>query len=376
MTEHYLDNSATTRVSEGACNKILKLLRETYANPSSLHQKGFEAERELEHSREIIANSLGADISEIYFTSGGTEANNLSILGTARALRKRGNRIITTAYEHSSVYESAEHLRSQGFDVVILAPDKEGRISDTELFSALNDKTILVSVMYVNNEIGSINPVEKFAPLIKKVAPDALFHIDAVQAFGKLPIKVSKLKCDLLTISAHKIHGPKGVGALYVKKGTRILPLHFGGKQEKKLRPGTEALPLIAGFSEAVQELDITKNYDKVKELSLYLKEKLNEIEGIHINSPEDALPYIVNFSTSVIRSETMLHHLAAREVYVSSGSACSKGAKSHVLSALGLSDDLIDTAIRVSFSKHSTKEDCDALIDGVTEGINTLAKR
>lgn len=376
MTEHYLDNSATTRVSEGACNKILELLRETYANPSSLHQKGFEAERELEHSREIIANSIGADPSEICFTSGGTEANNLAILGTARALRKRGNRIITTAYEHSSVYESAEHLRSQGFDVVILTPDKEGRISDTELFSALNDKTILVSVMYVNNEIGSINPVEKFAPLIKKVAPDALFHIDAVQAFGKLPIKVSKLKCDLLTISAHKIHGPKGVGALYVKKGTRILPLHFGGKQEKKLRPGTEALPLIAGFSEAVSELDITKNYDKVKELSLYLKEKLSAVEGIHINSPEDALPYIVNFSTSVIRSETMLHHLAARKVYVSSGSACSKGAKSHVLSALGLCDDLIDTAIRVSFSKHSTKEDCDALIDGVTEGINTLAKR
>ncbi len=376
MTEHYLDNSATTKVSDGACEKILELLKVNFANPSSLHSKGFEASKELEASREVIAEALGANAEEIIFTSGGTEANNLAVLGAAEALKKRGNRIITTAYEHSSVYEAAEHLRSQGFDVVILTPDSKGQISDTELFEALSDKTILVSVMYVNNEVGSINPVERFSTLIKKKAPNALFHVDAVQAFGKIPFKVSKIKCDLLTISAHKIHGPKGAGALYIRKGARILPKAFGGKQEKKLRPGTEALPLIAGFSKAVSELCINENYEKVSELSGYLREKLSEIEGVVINSTEDALPYIVNFSTSVIRSETMLHFLAGRGVYVSSGSACSKGAKSHVLSSLGLSDTLLDTAIRVSFSKHNTKDDCDALIEGVREGINTLAKR
>ena len=376
MTEHYLDNSATTKVSDGACEKILELLKVNFANPSSLHSKGFEASKELEASREVIAEALGANAEEIIFTSGGTEANNLAVLGAAEALKKRGNRIITTAYEHSSVYEAAEHLRSQGFDVVILTPDSKGQISDTELFEALSDKTILVSIMYVNNEVGSINPVERFSTLIKKKAPNALFHVDAVQAFGKIPFKVSKIKCDLLTISAHKIHGPKGVGALYIRKGARILPKAFGGKQEKKLRPGTEALPLIAGFSVAVSELRINENYEKVSELSGYLREKLSEIEGVVINSTEDALPYIVNFSTSVIRSETMLHFLAGRGVYVSSGSACSKGAKSHVLSSLGLSDTLLDTAIRVSFSKHNTKDDCDALIEGVREGINTLAKR
>lgn len=376
MTEHYLDNSATTQVSSGVCDKILELLKDKYGNPSSLHSKGFEAERELEHARAVIAESLGAQKEEILFTSGGTEANNLAVLGGAEALRKRGNRIITTAYEHSSVYESAEHLRTQGFDVVILTPNSEGQITEEALFDVLDDKTILVSVMYVNNEVGSINPVERFSSLIKKKSPNALFHIDAVQAFGKIPFKVSKIKCDLLTVSAHKIHGPKGVGALFIRKGVRILPRLFGGKQERKLRPGTESLPLIAGFAQAAEELKVQESYDKISELSKYLREQLSSIEGVTINSPENALPYIVNFSTSVIRSETMLHFLAGRGVYVSSGSACSKGAKSHVLEALGLCDARIDTAIRVSFSKHSTKDDCDALTEGVKEGINTLAKR
>ncbi|MGN0452396.1 MAG: cysteine desulfurase family protein [Ruminococcus sp.] len=375
MTEHYLDNSATTRVSEASAEKAFELMRDNYANPSSLHSLGFSAQKELESARETLAESLGCDLSEVFFTSGGTEANNLSILGAVSAHKRNGNKIITTAYEHSSAHDSVRELQKEGFELVFLKPDSKGHINIDEIEENIDNKTVLVSVMYINNEVGAINPISEIAKIIKAKKSPALLHTDAVQAFGKIPLKASKLGADLISVSGHKLHAPKGVGALYIKKGIRILPRTFGGKQEKKIRPGTEALPLIGAFATAVKEFDISANLEKVTKLNGYLSKKLSEIDGVVINSPSDALPYILNFSYPGIRSETMLHHLSERGVYVSSGSACSKGGKSHVLEAMGLSDDIIDSAVRVSFSKHSTEEDCDALVKGLLEGINSLAR-
>ncbi|MBQ9742256.1 MAG: cysteine desulfurase [Ruminococcus sp.] len=376
MTEHYLDNSATTRVSQGAADKAIELMRECYANPSSLHSMGFSASKELEHARDTIAKALGADSSEIYFTSGGTEANNLAILGCAHAHKRRGNRIVTTATEHSSVYETMLHLRDEGFEVIFVSPDITGGVSAQDVISQIDEKTILVSVMYINNETGATNPITEIAAAIKRRGLSTLLHTDAVQAFGKVDFKVARLGAHLVSISGHKIHAPKGVGALYVKKGVRILPHTFGGKQEKKLRPGTESLPLIGAFGVAAEELDIQQSRDNAQTLRSYLLDKLSLIPQVKVNSPSQGSPFILNFSVDGIRSETMLHHLAAQGVYVSSGSACSKGAKSHVLSAMNLPDNLADSAIRVSFSKHSTHEDCDALLEGIRSGIENLAKR
>lgn len=376
MAEHYLDNSATTRVSEAAAKKAYDIMTTEYANPSSLHSFGFSAAKELESAREKVAKALGADSSEIVFTSGGTEANNLAILGTVEALKRRGNKIITTATEHSSVYDTMQKLSKDGFDVIFIKPDESGNINPAEVINSADEKTILVSIMLTNNETGANYPVKEIFTQIKRRFPQTILHTDAVQAFGKCEIKATKLSCDLLTVSGHKIHAPKGVGALFVKKGVRLIPRTFGGSQERKLRTGTESMPLICAFGTACEEIDTYKNTQIAKELNTYLREKLSAMEGIKINSPEDASPFVLNFSVLGIRSETMLHHLASKGVYVSSGSACSKGAKSHVLSSMGLSDDIIDSAIRVSFSKHNTLSDCDALTSALTDGMNTLAKR
>ncbi len=376
MTEHYLDNSATTCVSEAAAQKALELMRVNYANPSSLHSMGFTASKELENARETVAKAIGADSTEVYFTSGGTEANNLAIMGAVNARKRAGNKIITSAFEHSSVHETMLELQKEGFEVVFITPDNKGCINAQDVIDAVDSKTILVSIMFINNETGAINPIREIAVGAKRKNPNVIVHTDAVQAFGKTEVKASKLFVDLLTLSGHKVHAPKGVGALYVKKGVRILPKAFGGKQEKKLRPGTEALPLIGALGVAIQELDIAKSTETVKELKAYLIEKLSSIEDITINSPENSTPYILNFSVKGIRSETMLHHLASQGVYVSSGSACSKGGKSHVLSALGLEDNTADSAIRVSFSKQNKLPDCDALIAGIKDGIENLARR
>lgn len=376
MTEHYLDNSATTRVSEAAAQKAVELMRTSYANPSSLHFLGFAASKELENARQITAKAVGADSAEVYFTSGGTEANNLAVLGAVNAHKRAGNKIITTAFEHSSIHETMLELQKNGFEVVFIKPDRTGCINAQEVIDAVDSKTILVSTMFINNETGAVTPIRDIAVGAKRKNPKVLVHTDAVQAFGKTEVKVSRLGVDLLTISGHKIHAPKGVGALYIKKGIRILPRTYGGKQEKKIRPGTEALPLIGALGVAIQELDIASSAETAKALKLYLTEKLSAVEDIVINSPENSSPYILNFSVKGIRSETMLHHLASKGVYVSSGSACSKGGKSHVLEALGLDDNIIDSAIRVSFSKHNTLDDCDALVDGLINGIENLARR
>lgn len=376
MTEHYLDNSATTKVSEKAAEKAMEIMTTEYANPSSLHSFGFRAAKELEKAREQIAKALGAESSEIYFTSGGTEANNLAILGAVQAHRRRGNRIVTTATEHSSVYETMLNLSKEGFEIIFIKPDKEGHICSDEVIEAVTDKTILVSIMLINNETGAINPVRDIFSAIKRKNPEVILHTDCVQALGKTEIKVKKLFCDLASVSGHKVHAPKGVGALYIRKGVRIIPRTFGGEQEKKIRTGTESMPLICAFGTACSEIDVVNNQGNAENLNSYLRKKLSAIPEVIINSPIDSSPFVLNFSAKGIRSETMLHHLAASGVYVSSGSACSKGAKSHVLASMGLADDIIDSAIRVSFSKYNNTSDCEALIAALTEGINSLAKR
>ena len=374
--KHYLDNSATTQVSNTAAQKALDIMCNIYGNPSSLHTMGIEAEKELETARSIIAKTIGCECDELFFTSGGTEANNTAILGTVKALKRRGNKIVTSAIEHSSIMESMAYLENEGFQVTYLTPDENGVIPMDKIKEAVDDKTILVSVMMANNEVGSINDIAKIRKIVTAKKSPALIHTDAVQAFGKLNIKVKKLDVDLMTISSHKIHGPKGVGALYIKKGKRILPIHFGGEQEKKIRPGTEALPLIGAFGVAVSELEIDKNYQLVQELNDYAKSKLSSIDSVTLNSKDNALPYILNISVKGIRSETMLHHLAQNNVYVSSGSACAKGKPSHVLSAMGVSRDSADSALRISFSKLNTKDDIDALVEHIIEGIDNLAKK
>lgn len=372
--ELYLDNSATTRVSPTVADKICNMMTENYGNPSSLHSKGLQAQHSVEEARNIISNALGVSANEIYFTSGGTEANNLAMIGTALCKRKTGNKIVTSAIEHSSIMDSCKYLESLGFEVVYLPAQENGAVSVESLENAIDENTILISLMYVNNETGAIQPVEKIPRIIKRKNSPAVFHIDAVQAFGKLPMKNTKLKADMISVTAHKIYGPKGVGALYIKKGVRVTPRQFGGEQQSKIRPGTESAPLIVGFGQAVNEIDYTKN-DRVKEVNAYLKEKLGELDGVVINSPENALEYIVNFSVVGIRSETMLHFLAEKNIYVSSGSACSKGKPSYVLTAMGLDKKLADSAIRVSFSHDNTKEDIDRLVETINDGINSLVR-
>lgn len=376
LKEVYLDNSATTKVCDEAAKKVLELMVEKYGNPSSLHQKGFEAEQEIQKARAALANALSCEEREIIFTSGGTEANNLAIFGAAAALRRRGGRIVTTAIEHSSVLESCRQLEKEGFEVVYLTPRGDGTVSEEQLRNAVTADTILVSVMKINNETGAILPVECIKRIVTAKKAPALVHVDAVQAFGKLSVKPQRMGADLLTLSAHKIHGPKGVGALYLQKNARILPRAFGGEQERKLRPGTESAALIAGFGAAVEALpDLAAEYEEIRALNTYLREKLRGLDGVVINSDENALPYLLNFSVPGVRSETMLHHLAADRVFVSSGSACAKGRQSHVLAAMGLEPKRVVSAIRVSFGRYNTKDDVDALLSSLQTGINSLAR-
>ena len=376
MEEIYLDNSATTRVCEKSAELVLELMTQCYGNPSSLHKKGLEAQREVAHARQAVAVSLGAQPREIIFTSGGTEANNLAVLGGAAAGRRRGKRIVTTAIEHPSVLEPMRQLEKEGFEVVFLTPDADGRVPEEAVLKAVTGDTILISVMAVNNELGSIQPIEVLKKAVKRAGAPALVHVDGVQAYGKLPLRPEKLGIDLLTVSGHKIHGPKGVGALYVSKNARILPRTFGGGQERELRPGTEAAPLIAGLGAAVEELpDWRQAYSRMEKLRDYTLQKLSGLEGVEVNSPVEGLPYLLNFSALGIRSETMLHFLAQRGIYVSSGSACAKGKQSHVLKAAGLPDSRISSAIRVSFSRENTERDADALAEGVREGLACLAR-
>lgn len=383
--EAYLDNSATTRCSDRACQLMVDLLTKDYGNPSSLHMKGIEAERFVETAKKKIAKTLRVSEKEIIFTSGGTESNNLAIIGAAMANRRAGNHIITTSIEHASVENPMEFLKEQGFDITYLSVDENGIISLEELEEAVTEQTILVSMMQVNNEIGAIEPVAEAAELIKKKNPDTLIHVDAIQSYGKMYIYPKKLGIDMLYVSGHKIHGPKGSGFLWVKEKTKLKPLILGGGQQKGMRSGTENVPAIAGLGEAAEE--IYENLDE-KRAHLYgLKQRfidgIEKLEGTHVNGKtgEDSALHIVSVSFEGIRSEVLLHSLEDRGIYVSSGSACSsnnhagkqKGSKT--LRNIHLKENLLDSTLRFSFSVHTTEEEIDYALEVLGELLPVLKK-
>ncbi len=352
-----------------------KAVSENWGNPSSLHILGMNAEIAVDNARQTVAKSIGAASKEIYFTSCGTEANNTAIM-SALHRKNRRNRIITTAIEHPSVLKAAESLRSFGFEVIFLKPKNNGVISLEDLEKSLNDNTVLVSIMLVNNETGAIQPVKEAAELTHKNAKNALFHCDAVQAYGKLPINVKALGIDMLTASGHKIHAPKGIGFLYCSQKAHIAPLLLGGGQENGLRSGTECVPIICALQGAIEDLpnpqDVLKHQ---RDLYNYAEKLLLDNNLATINSPKDGLPYVLNISVNGYRSETLLHYLERKNIFVSSGSACSKGNVSYVLKEMGKSDKEIDSALRISFSRYNTKSDIDNLVEELKAATKTLRK-
>lgn len=370
----YFDNSATTAPCSDAVNAMSDALINCWGNPSSLHSSGNRAKKLLDASRADIAKKLGCLPEEIYFTSGGTETNNLAVIGAAHKMRRQGKRIVSTSVEHPSVDEALNQLEAEGFEVIKLKVDNYGRINEKDIYAAVNSNTILVTMMLVNNEVGTIMPVEAARRAVLMARSPALIHCDAVQAFGKMPVKPSALGVDLMTVSSHKIHGPKGVGALYVRKGVKINPRTFGGSQENKVRPGTEPMPAIAGFAAAARALpDPKKQLEHVAAMRDYMVSKLGELGDVVVNSPPDALPYVTNVSVLGIKSEPMLNFLSDRGICVSAGSACSKGKKSHVLTQMGLDYKRLDSPLRISFSRFTTIQEIDALVLGIAEAKRVI---
>lgn len=381
MMEAYLDNSATTRCSDRAFALMQKVLLEDYGNPSSLHMKGVEAERYVKAAREKIAKTLKVTEKEIIFTSGGTESNNLAILGTAFANRRAGNRIITTAVEHASVANPMKFLEEEGFEVIYLPVDENGVISLKDLEEALSDQTILVSLMHVNNEIGAVEPVEEAAALVHEKCPKALVHVDAIQSYGKFRIYPKKSGIDLLSVSGHKIHGPKGSGFLYVKEKTKIKPIIYGGGQQNGMRSGTENVPGIAGLGEAAAEIyeDFKDKQDRLYALKERFIQAVTTIPGVSVNGKtgRDSAPHIVSVSVEGVRAEVLLHSLEDKQIYVSSGSACSsnKPAVSRTLKGIGLKQNLLNSTVRFSFSVHTTEEEIDYAADVLKTLVPALQK-
>ncbi len=372
----YLDNSATTKPCDAAVRRMTDSLLRDWGNPSSLHIMGMNAADRIEDARAAVSRVLHCRADEIFFTSGGTEANNTALIGAAKSREKRGRRIVTTSIEHPSVLETVKRLESSGFEAVYLKPDKSGSISAEQLYDAVTPDTVLVSIMLVNNETGAIQPVKAAADAIKRAGAPALLHCDAVQAFGKMPINVGELGIDMLSASGHKIHGPKGIGFLYIKKGVKIPPLLTGGGQEKGVRSGTEAVPLICGLHGAIEELpDIKTQLAKQRELRDCTAQKLIDTGLVTVNSNPDCLPYVLNISVTGYRSEVMLHFLEGRGIYVSSGSACAKGEGSFVLKEMGLDPKTVDSALRISFSRYNTHDDAGRLAIAIVEAASKLRK-
>lgn len=379
--EAYLDNSATTRCSDRACQLMVDLLTKDYGNPSSLHSKGMEAERYVEEAKKKIAKTLKVADKEIIFTSGGTESNNLAIIGAALANKRAGMHVITTAIEHASVSNPMQYLEELGFRVTYLGVDEFGCISLDELEQAVTEETILVSLMQINNEIGAVEPIEEAAKLIKAKNPATLVHVDAIQSYGKLRIYPKKMNIDMLSVSGHKIHGPKGSGFLWVKEKTKLKPLILGGGQQKGMRSGTENVPAIAGLGEAAAE--IYEDFDAKIEHLYYIKERfidgITAMEGITINgrAGRDSAPHIVSVSFADIRSEVLLHSLEDKGIYISAGSACSsnKPAISRTLKSIGVKQNLLDSTIRFSFCVHTTEEEIDYTIQVLGELLPMLRK-
>ncbi len=388
MRTVYLDNSATTKIREEALDKYTQVSREIFGNPSSLHSMGFLAEREISRVRADIAASLGITRADVIFTSSGSEANNLATTGRAYAkerFKKRRSRIITTEGEHASINAPLEKLAHDGFDVVKL-PTRGGVIDKNALIGALDESVILVTLMLVNNETGALYDIASLSPIIRRHAPEALIHIDATQAYMKLPISKKSLDFDMITLSSHKIEGPKGVGALVlderVLRTGGIRPLTLGGGQERGLRSGTENVPGIAAFGEAVRLAAAELSATSAALLSLR-EELVGKLTGderfssVSITNPESHAPHILNITLPSIKSETMLHFLSSRGVYVSSGSACSSNSlhRESALTAYGRSESEADCSIRISLARHNTSEDIDALLDALSDGLKSLSR-
>lgn len=374
---HYLDNAATTPVLPEAAAEAARVMCEEFGNPSSLHKLGIEASHVLENSRKTVAGALGCTAEEITFTSCGTESTNLSLRGAAHLNRHKKGRIITTAIEHAATINTAKALEQDGFTVVFLKPDATGHITPDALTEALTEDTVLLSCQLVNNEIGTVQPVAELGRRLKVACPKALFHIDAVQGLFRVPLEPKKWSCDLMSVSGHKIGAPKGIGALYMKKGLRLPPLMTGGGQERGLRPGTEPMPNIAAFAKAceMRQAGFADDLTRVRGLAAYLREQVAEKLPYAAFNGESDIPHVQNFSVVGCKSEVMLRVLESDEVYVSSGSACSKGKQSEVLRALGLGKDRTDTALRVSFAPFNTEEDVDALIAAIEKGAKMLRR-
>ena len=372
----YLDNSATTKVCPQAAEKAAFMMTTCFGNPSSLHSLGFAAERELTAARANVATLLKADPACVTFTSGGTEANNLAILGAARAKQRRGNHVVTTAIEHPSVLEAFARLEADGFEVTRVMPQKDGTIDPRDLLAACRPDTILVSAMAVNNETGAVFSWDAVAPAVRRKSPLATLHCDCVQAAGKCALSFDKMGVDLCSVSGHKLHAPKGVGALFIKKGTRLIPpAALGGGQEKGVRSGTENMPAIAAFGEAVKALPSPSEQAKHYEaLRAFLLSELADLDDVVVHTPQNAVSYITHLSLLRRKSETLVHALAEQEVFVSGGSACAKGKKSHVLQAMGLPAAEIDSSLRISFSHETTEDDIRAFCNALRTARDTLA--
>ena len=368
----YLDNSATTKPCKEAVAAMTKAMTEDWGNPSALYGFGIDAARQLRQARHTVAAALGAEPDRVFFTSGGTEADNWAVFGTARRLGKRGRHIITTAIEHHAILNCMKELEGQGFAVTYLQPDSLGRISVEDLKAALRKDTILVSIMMVNNEVGSVMPIARMAKLTHRLCPDAIFHTDAVQGFLKVPFQAKALGTDLISVSSHKIHGPKGAGALYISPRLRAFPaLLLGGGQEGGYRSGTEGTPAIFGFAAACAAVSGTFRADSQRERTLIeeFAEKFAAIEGITVNGCHEA-PHVLSLAIPGVPVQNTINLLQDQGICVSAGSACAKGHRSHVLSAMGLPPETIDSAFRVSISRDTTREDLEALFRVLREEV------
>lgn len=379
--EAYFDNSATTVVTKDVSDLVIKVMTEDYGNPSSMHMVGVNAEKYIKEAQERIAKTLKVDAKDIYFTSGGTESNNMAIIGSADANKRSGNRVITSSVEHSSVSATMKHLEELGYEVIYLPVDEKGVVKLDALKEAMTPDTILVSIMQVNNEVGAIEPVEEIGKYIKTVNPKVIYHVDAIQSYGKMEIRPKNANIDLLSVSGHKIHGPKGTGFIYIKKNTKINPLILGGGQQMGVRSGTENVPGIAGIGQAAKDCydSLNENVAHLTSLKDYLIDKLSEIEEVYINSQKGELgaPHIVSASFKGVRSEVLLHALEDRQVYISAGSACSsnKPAISSTLKSMGVQKDLLDSTVRFSFSRFNTMEEIDYAVEQIKALLPMLRK-
>jgi len=378
----YFDNAASTMVRDEAIEAMTRVMSTCYGNPSSIHERGRQAKNQLESARKNIAFALGTQPDNIYFTSGGTEANNWAILGAAKSLKRKGNHIITSAIEHSAVIDPMKKLETKGFEVTYLPPDETGRVSVKAFSDALRNDTVLASIMLVNNETGIINPVSEYARIIKERGLDTILHTDAIQGLCKIPFTAKTLGADLITVSAHKLHGPKGVGALYINDKIKLKPLILGGSHEKGIRGGTEPLPAAVGFGEAARlgKLEFEDVINKVRNLRKYiielLKTEIPEIVFLTDNTNDSEYsPFILPISLPGYKSEVLMNYLDGESICVSRSAACKKGARSRTLEAMKLKNDVIDGALRVSFSRYSTQDEAEYFVVMLKKASETLFK-